>query len=218
MDEPLPPPNKKRLSAGKVAALASLLPLTMLGASFAAVPLYDLFCRVTGFGGTTQVAQSGPNAVLDRQVNVRFDANLGAGTPLEFRPLQQAEGLRVGQTGLAFYEVTNTSDQPFKAIASYNVTPHKAGPFFQKLECFCFIEQVFPPGETMRLPVVFFVDPRMDEEDNQDDVRTITLSYTFFDASKTQLRDIPEGVNPKAIGIDRQANALKTDATIRSEG
>ena len=216
MTEPAPSPKKP--NAGRTAALVALVPLTMLGASFAAVPLYDLFCRVTGFGGTTQVADAGPTAVLERDVTVRFDANLAAGTPLTFRPLQQAEGLRVGETGLAFYEVTNTSDQPFKAIASYNVTPHKAGPYFQKLECFCFIEQVFPPGETLRLPVVFFVDPRIAEDDDQDDVRTITLSYTFFDAAKTELRGVPAGLNPQPVIADRQAEALTEPQTIRTEG
>jgi cytochrome c oxidase assembly protein subunit 11 len=134
---------------------------------------------VTGFGGTTQIASQAPEAVLARNVVVRFDANV-IDAPLVFRPLQTDLPLALGAHGLAFYEVSNVSDQDVTAIASYNVTPHKAGRYFNKLECFCFQEDVIRAGETRRLPVLFFVDPRMDEERNLDDVRTITLSYTFF--------------------------------------
>ncbi len=151
----------------------------MLCLAFASKPLYDTFCRVTGFGGTTQIAEKAPEAVLERTVNVRFDANT-ADTPILFRPLQTQVDIQLGEHGLAFYEVTNASKNDVSVIASYNVTPHKAGLYFNKIECFCFEERIIKAGETKKLPVVFFVDPSMDEERNLDDVRTITLSYTFF--------------------------------------
>ncbi|MEM6535265.1 MAG: cytochrome c oxidase assembly protein [Pseudomonadota bacterium] len=159
--------------------------LFMLGLAFASKPLYDTFCRVTGFGGTTQTATEGPKAVLERGVNVRFDANV-ANAPLLFRPLQTSVDIQLGEHGLAFYEVENTSSEDISVIASYNVTPHKTGRFFSKLECFCFEERVIKAGESKKLPVVFFVDPRLDEERNMNDVRTITLSYTFFQTNEFQ--------------------------------
>ena len=153
--------------------------LGMLGLAFASKPLYDTFCRITGFGGTTRIADARPDEVLARTVSVRFDSNVN-GMPLQFKPLQQNSEIHLGETGLAFYEVTNTSDRPVTAIASYNVTPHKTGPYFRKLECFCFEDRLFQPGETVKLPVVFFVSPDMDEEFFLQDVSTITLSYTFY--------------------------------------
>jgi len=152
----------------------------MLGLAFAADPLYDTFCRVTGFGGTTRVAAAAPDNVLDREVDVRFDANVN-GAPLRFRPLQNDVSLRLGEHGLAFYEVTNTSNRPVSVIASYNVTPHRAGPYFNKLECFCFEERVIEAGVTKKLPIVFFVSPGLDEKSLNRDIRTITLSYTYYD-------------------------------------
>lgn len=163
----------------RIALISTGAALGMLGLAFASKPLYDTFCRVTGFGGTTQVATAAPSAVLDRTVNVRFDANV-ANVPLRFRPLQRDMDIQVGEHGLAFYEVTNEAAVDISVIASYNVTPHKAGRFFTKLECFCFEERVIKAGETKKLPVVYFVDPSMVEERGMDDVRTITLSYTFF--------------------------------------
>lgn len=163
----------------KTAALFTAVPLFMLGLAFAADPIYDTFCRVTGFGGTTRVATEAPTAIVDRTVDVRFDANV-AGTPLKFRPLQTSHEIQLGAHGLAFYEATNTSTKPISVIASYNVTPHRAGPYFNKLECFCFEERVFQPGETKKLPVVFFVDPGLEDRSLNRDIQTITLSYTFF--------------------------------------
>ncbi|MEO0785524.1 MAG: cytochrome c oxidase assembly protein [Pseudomonadota bacterium] len=159
------------------------LPLVMLGLSFASKPIYDTFCRVTGFGGTTRVATEAPEAVLSRTVDVRFDANVN-GAPLKFRPLEASHSIHLGEHGLAFYEVTNTSTEPVSVIASYNVTPHKAGPYFSKLECFCFEQRIIQAGETKSLPVVFFIDPAMDDKRLMEDVRTITLSYTFFPSSE----------------------------------
>ncbi|MEO0982174.1 MAG: cytochrome c oxidase assembly protein [Pseudomonadota bacterium] len=166
------------LSAGGVAA-------GMLTLALFSKPLYDKFCEVTGFGGATRVATEAPDRVSQREVEVRFDANVND-APLLFRPLETAHDIQLGAHGLAFYEVTNTSDQPVSAIASYNVTPHKAGRYFNKLECFCFEERIFAAGETKTLPVVFFVSPDLEEERGLDDVRTVTLSYTFFQTDDFQ--------------------------------
>lgn len=171
--------------ATRTAALFAVIPVAMLALAFAADPLYDTFCRVTGFGGTTRVATAAPTEISDRTVTVRFDANV-ANAPLKFRPLQTGHEIELGAHGLAFYEATNTSERPIAVIASYNVTPHKAGPYFNKLECFCFEERVFQPGETKKLPVVFFVDPALEEKALNRDIRTITLSYTFFEAEDWQ--------------------------------
>ena len=167
----------------RVAIVAALGALFMLGLAFASKPLYDTFCRITGFGGTTQIAQKAPDRISEREVTVRFDANV-ANAPLKFKATQTNLPVQLGAHSLAFYEVTNTSASDVTVIASYNVTPHKAGRFFSKLECFCFEERIIKAGETKKLPVIFFVDPAMEEERNTDDVRTITLSYTFFNTDE----------------------------------
>ena len=167
----------------KIAFLAAVSALFMLGLAFASKPLYDTFCRVTGFGGTTQTAQAAPDRISDREVTVRFDANV-ANAPLRFKASQTNLPVQLGAHSLAFYEVTNTSSRDVSVIASYNVTPHKAGRFFSKLECFCFEERVIKAGETKKLPVIFFVDPAMEEERGAADIRTITLSYTFFNTDE----------------------------------
>jgi len=166
----------------KIVAACGAVVVGMVGMAYAAVPLYDLFCRVTGYGGTTQIAQYDPGAILDREVTVRFDASVNRDFPWTFEPLQRQMTVRVGETALAFYRATNTTDRPVTGIASYNVTPFKVGPYFSKLECFCFNEQTLQPGESMDMPVIFFVDPLMDEQERLNDIRTITLSYTFFDS------------------------------------
>lgn len=167
----------------RIALSAALAAVFMLSLAFASKPLYDTFCRVTGFGGTTQTAQKAPERISDREVTVRFDANV-ANAPLRFRATQTELPVQLGAHSLAFYEVTNTSVSDVSVIASYNVTPHKAGRFFSKLECFCFEERIIKAGETKKLPVIFFVDPAMEEERNADDVKTITLSYTFFNTNE----------------------------------
>lgn len=167
------------MSPKRTAAAFAAIPLVMLALAFAADPIYDTFCRVTGFGGTTRIAEEAPDRILERTVEVRFDANVSR-APIKFRALETSHPIRLGEHGLAFYEATNTSDHPVSVIASYNVTPHAAGPYFNKLECFCFEERVIGPGETKRLPVVFFISPDMDERRLLDNVTDITLSYTFF--------------------------------------
>ena len=163
-----------------------LLVALMLGASFAAVPLYKLFCQVTGYGGATQEARAPAGRVLARQIEVRLDANVAPGLPLLFRPEQVSQPVRFGATAIAYYSVTNRSAHPVHATATYNVAPHKMGSYFQKLECFCFTEQIFAPGETRELEVIFFVDPAGAEDWETKEVETVTLSYTFYEPQKLQ--------------------------------
>lgn len=157
----------------------------MLGLAFMAEPLYKSFCQVTGFGGTTRIATRAPKEILDQEITVRFDANV-ADTALTFRPLQRDQKVKIGQHGLAFFEVENPSDKPIRVIASYNVTPHFAGPYFYKLECFCFEERVIAPYESKKLPVVYFISPDIIEDHVANQLETITLSYTFFDSTEYQ--------------------------------
>lgn len=171
-------PSKKRMAA--TAGIVAATVAGMTGLAFAAVPLYDAFCKLTGYGGTTQEATSAPDQILERRIEVRFDANISPGLPIEFAPKQNSESLRIGETGLAFYRVRNLSDQPVTARATYNVTPHIAGQYFAKLECFCFQDRVLAPGEEAELPVVFFVDPELVSDPDTAELNTLTLSYTFF--------------------------------------
>ncbi|SDD31255.1 cytochrome c oxidase assembly protein [Ruegeria marina] len=155
--------------------------------AWASVPFYDWFCRVTGFGGTTGVAEAASDSILDQTIKVRFDASKERGMPWEFRPVQQEMELRIGETGLAFYEAYNPTDRPVAGQASYNVAPYSAGGYFDKIACFCFEEQVLQPGERVQMPVSFFVDPEIVNDRDGKYVHTITLSYTFYEI------DLPEG-------------------------
>ena len=161
----------------------------MVGMSYAAVPLYELFCQVTGFGGTPQRADSAPQQVLDRDVTVRLNADVGSGLAWKFQPLQRDVTLKVGEEALAFYRATNMSDKPVVGMATFNVTPDKVGQYFNKIACFCFTEQRLEPGQSIDMPVSFFVDPRIAQDRNLDDVSDITLSYTFFPVDKPAARD-----------------------------
>lgn len=176
----------------RVATICASIIVSMVGMAYAAVPLYDLFCRVTGYGGTTQIAQYDAGQILDREITVRFDASRAHDMPWEFEALQTSMKVRVGETALAFYRATNTSDVPVTGMANYNVTPFKMGPYFSKLECFCFFEQTLQPGESMDMPVIFFVDPEMAEQNNLDDVTTMTLSYTFWNAGDDRVYEVAE--------------------------
>lgn len=171
-------PNRKRMAM--TAAMAAGAVAIMTGMAFAAVPLYDAFCKLTGYGGTTRQSVSAPATVLERRVEVRFDANHAPDLPVEFTPMQRSQTLRIGETGLAFYRVRNTSNHPITAIATFNVTPHSAGPHFAKLECFCFQDRVLAPGEEAELPVIYYVDPALVSDPNAAGINTITLSYTYF--------------------------------------
>ena len=170
----------------------ALVGFGMLGLSFAAVPLYDLFCRVTGYGGTTQVAASDAGQILDREMVVRFDSSVNRKLPWHFTPEVVKLKVRVGETNLASYTATNQGDAPLAGTATFNVTPDKMGQYFNKIECFCFTEQVLNPGETVHMPVSFFIDPAIAEDENLADVTTVTLSYTFFQAEDQSAAQRPQ--------------------------
>jgi cytochrome c oxidase assembly protein subunit 11 len=155
--------------------------VTMGSLSFAAVPFYDWFCRVTGYGGTPSVAETGPDTILDQTVKVRFDASVEAGMPWSFKPVVRTMDIRIGETGLAFYEAHNPTDRVIAGTASFNVFPDTAGGYFTKIACFCFEEQVLQPGETVQMPVSFFVDPAIVGDPDGKFVHEITLSYTFHE-------------------------------------
>jgi cytochrome c oxidase assembly protein subunit 11 len=165
----------------------------MGGLAWASVPFYDWFCRVTGFGGVTNVAETGSDVILDQTIKVRFDASLERDMPWTFKPEVREMEIRIGETGLAFYEAHNPLDVPIAGQAAYNVTPYEAGVFFDKIECFCFTEQVLMPGETVMMPVSFFVDPAIVDDREGKYVHTITLSYTFYQI------DLPEDAIQAAL-------------------
>jgi cytochrome c oxidase assembly protein subunit 11 len=167
----------------RVALIFSAIVAGMVGLSFAAVPLYRLFCAATGYGGTTQVAHAAPSKPGKRVLTVRFDANVAPGLPWKFAPEAPSVSLRTGETKTIFYKVTNTADRPISATAAYNVSPDQAGSYFDKLACFCFSEQTLKAHETAEWPVVFFLDPALEQDETMKDVGAVTLSYTFF-ASK----------------------------------
>lgn len=172
---------KKR--ARLIALICGAAVLTMTGAAFAAVPLYRMFCQVTGFDGTVRKAEAAPAAdkVLDRMITVRFDTNV-RGLPMVFRAESPTQRVRIGETGMAYFDVTNTSDKPIQAVASYNVVPEYTGPYFQKLQCFCFDSQTIPAGGTMKFPVQYFVAPELATDREARGATEITLSYTFYPA------------------------------------
>ena len=170
----------------RTALMASAVVVMMGGLAYASVPFYDWFCRVTGFGGITNVADAGSDVILDQTIKVRFDASTDRDMPWSFSPEVREMELRIGETGLAYYEAYNPLDVPIAGQAAYNVTPYEAGVFFDKIECFCFTEQVLQPGETVMMPVSFFVDPAIVDDREGKYVHTITLSYTFYQI------DLPE--------------------------
>lgn len=154
--------------------------------AWASVPLYDWFCRVTGFGGVPNTAQTGSDVILDKTIKVRFDASLDRDMPWEFKPVERQVEMRIGETGLVFYEAYNPTDRPVAGTASYNVTPYEAGNFFTKIDCFCFEQQVLQPGERVEMPVAFFVDPEIVDDRDAKYTKVITLSYTFYETDLPQ--------------------------------
>jgi cytochrome c oxidase assembly protein subunit 11 len=169
---------KRNVRVGLICAAAFF---GMVGAAYASVPLYKLFCQMTGFDGTVRKAELAPTKVLDRKVTIRFDSNI-RDLPWDFSTEQVSQQVRIGDTGLAFFKVTNKSDKPMTGRAIYNVVPEQAGPYFQKLECFCFSNQTLAPGQTVEFPVVYFVDPQYADDPETKGKGEITLSYTFFPA------------------------------------
>jgi cytochrome c oxidase assembly protein subunit 11 len=163
----------------RVAGAAFGVVFGMVGVSFAAVPLYDWFCRVTGFGGTPMIGQQAPATPGEFVVTVRFNANTQPQLPWRFEPVQPAVQLRVGEEGVGFYQARNLSDRPATGISTYNVTPEVVGKYFHKTACFCFEEQTLEPGQQVDMPLAFWVDPRIAEDPNTRGIRTITVNYTF---------------------------------------
>ena len=176
-----PPSRKPRISRDVgVATICGFVVALMVGASYAAVPFYNWFCRATGFAGTTQVASAAPAHVTNRAVTVRFDSNIQGGLPWKFVPEQNEVHIKIGEVATVYYSVTNLSARTTTGQASYNVTPLTTGSYFTKINCFCFTEQTMAPGETRDMAVVFYVDPSMLQDADQDSTNTITLSYTFY--------------------------------------
>ncbi|MBS0248015.1 MAG: cytochrome c oxidase assembly protein [Proteobacteria bacterium] len=169
-----------------IAATCGVVAAAMVGAAFASVPLYNWFCRTTGFGGTPQVAESGPGQVLDRTLTIRFDSNVAPGLPWRFVPEQNTVQVRIGEVKTVYYKVINMAARSITAQAGYNVTPTTVGLYFHKINCFCFTEQTMKPGETRDMAVVFYVDPSIVKDGDQDPLNTITLSYTFFPVDAPQ--------------------------------
>lgn len=165
---------------GRVALICASVVAGMVGLSFAAVPLYDMFCRVTGFGGTTQRAEMAPAETLDRMIRVRFDSNVAPGLDWTFKPEMHEVELQIGANGLMIYRAGNTGEATSVGTATFNVTPLKAGQYFVKTACFCFEEQALEPGQEIDMPVAFYVDPAIVDDPDAGNVHTITLSYTFF--------------------------------------
>lgn len=168
----------------------------MVGMAYASVPLYRAFCQLTGFDGTVRKAETAPDKVLDRKLTIRFDANV-RNLPWSFAPEQVSQEVKIGDTGLAFYKVTNNGKTPITGRASYNVIPESAGLYFQKLECFCFTDQTIQPGQTMEFPVVYFVDPKFAEDFETKGAQEVTLSYTFFPSTEGS-GEAPLGGTPAA--------------------
>ena len=185
-----------------VASICGFVVVFMVGASYAAVPFYDWFCRATGFNGTTQVATSAPSdAPLARKITVRFDANVGPGLPWKFEPEQNEIEVRIGEVVTVFYTVANQAARTTAGQAAYNVAPLTVGAYFQKINCFCFTEQTMAPGEKREMPVVFYVDPALAKDAELDDLNTITLSYSFY-----ALREQSKPVADRGTGGTQRTN------------
>jgi cytochrome c oxidase assembly protein subunit 11 len=174
------PPRRHGVLALSLAGLVA----AMVGLSFAAVPLYRLFCQTTGYGGTPQRADKGADQVLDRIITVRFDGNVDPALPWRFAPEQRTMEVKIGETALAFFKATNRTQAPVTGTAVFNVSPEQAGIYFTKIECFCFTEQTLAAGASVDMPVTFFVDPKIVEDDDTKNIGEITLSYTFYRTDK----------------------------------
>ena len=197
---------KKRNNAQEIAAIerknkkmfftVMLAVFGLVALTFATPPLYNLFCRVTGYGGTTQKSDAPPpeHAAIDRDITIRFDANTSRKLPWDFKPREKAVTIKIGEDRQTHYTAKNLSDKPLKGMALFNVTPQKAGKYFNKVECFCFLEQELTAGEEVEMLVSFYVEPKMAEDPYMDDVDTITLSYTFYPADSEELEEDAEKI------------------------
>lgn len=173
-------PEQKQRSNGVIVGTCLAFVVGMTGMAYAAVPLYDMFCRVTGYNGTTKRVEQASDVILDEKIKVTFDANTSGGLPWEFKPVQRDIDVRIGETVQVMYRAKNLSSKPTTGQATFNVTPMQAGAYFNKVQCFCFTETTLQPGEEMEMPVVFFVDPDMVKAVETKDIKTLTLSYTFY--------------------------------------
>jgi cytochrome c oxidase assembly protein subunit 11 len=196
---PMPDQNKSRRRDFVVAAACGAFVAAMVGAAYAAVPLYSWFCRTTGFGGTPVVAHAGPVKVLDRKVTVRFDANVASGLPWKFEPEQVSIDVRIGEVVTVYYRAVNDSARETVGQAAYNVTPSTVGGYFAKINCFCFTEQRLKPHERRDMPVVFYVDPALAGDSEEDDLNTITLSYTMYPVAQPE-KPVVENARPGIPG------------------
>lgn len=194
---PAPAPRSKARRQGVVAFGVLGAALLMLGASFAAVPLYRLFCQATGYGGTPQVAKSAPDLRGERTLTVHLDANIAPGLPWRFEPEASSVKARTGETVTVFYKLTNLSDEPTAGTAMYNVSPDAAGAWFNKIACFCFEELKVGPRESLDLPVVFFLDPQLEKDETMQKIEAVTLSYTFFGAKQNAPKAAAAAAQPK---------------------
>ena len=185
----------KRDRKGLIALSLAGLVAGMLGLSFAAVPLYRMFCQVTGYGGVPQVAAVAPDRVLHRTITIRFDANVDRALPWTFAPEQRVMDVRVGESALAFFNARNNTDKPVAGTAGFNVAPEIAGRYFTKVECFCFKQQTLAAGQSIEMPVTFFVDPEIVEDESTKNISEITLSYTFYRS------DDPSGIAAAPRGV-----------------
>jgi len=172
----------------------------MLGLAYAAVPLYDIFCKATGFGGTPLIAQEGERPIISRTMQVRFDSNTDPNLPWRFEPVEREVKVRLGEEKLVHYRATNVSQRPIVGTATYNVTPERTAGWFNKVQCFCFTEQLLLPGQSVDMPVVFFVDAEMAKDRRYDDIRTITLSYTFYEAKTERAKTLLGGTPANGTG------------------
>ncbi|MHA6685066.1 cytochrome c oxidase assembly protein [Mesorhizobium sp. A556] len=208
MSEQKPVPSKSNHSNRVVVGVCLAFFGGMLGMAYASVPLYSMFCRVTGYGGTTQRTTQYADKVLDRDVTIRFDTN-AAGIPWDFRPAERAMTIKIGATAQAHFTATNEFDKPITGRATFNVTPELAGAYFNKVECFCFTDTTLQPGETLDMPVVFYVDPDIVNSRELKGIKTITLSYTMFPI---------EGTKPVASAPIREQNDKPVSNTQESLG
>jgi cytochrome c oxidase assembly protein subunit 11 len=187
-----------------VAAICGFVAVLMVGAAYAAVPFYNWFCRATGFNGTTQVATSAPSAApLARKIAIRFDSNVAGGLPWKFEPEQTEIEIKIGEVTTVFYKVTNQSARTTTGQAAYNVAPLTVGSYFEKINCFCFTEQTMAPGETREMPVVFYVDPSIIKDSDNDGLNTITLSYTFYPVRDPAAKPLAASEVEKSKGNDK---------------
>jgi len=191
-----PDRNPQTRRNGMVALICGATFLGMVGAAYAAVPLYRAFCQVTGYGGTVRKAETAPGQVLAQDITVRFDTNV-RDLPWDFKAEQTAQTLKIGETKLAFFKVTNHADHPITARALFNVAPEQAGVYFRKLQCFCFSDQTIGAGQTVEMPVLYFVDPKYAQDYETKNQHDVTLSYTFFPAT-----DAPPAPAAKAAGAN----------------